>query len=334
MAEDTLTLETQPDYSIADLEAMVRGETPKPVEPAAKEPLATEIKVAPADTEEAKAKAEAPESDAVSETDDKQTPEQKANKKLERRFSSFSKQIKAATDRADALAAELEKAKAAPSPAKTPAVETKSATSEGRPTPPNMVDEDNFTGTFDELKAAKKQYEADKDKYYEDLSDWKVAQAISKKDAEAQQSIAQAKQNEVHGKWVDRVKTAIGVDPETADAVEEIGPVVTKAGISDVFKLSEVGPEMLLALYHDPNEAARIISLGNPILMAKELGKLETSLLARQPKPTETASRTNANLPKPVTTVGGKSAPVASIDLNTADQETFNREWKKSLARA
>lgn len=329
---DTLTLETQPDYSIEDLAAMVKGEAPKTVEkPAEAKPA--EEKVTSADTEEAKAKPEVPESDAVSETDDKQTPEQKANKKLERRFSSLSKKIEAANARADALAKELEQAKAAPSPAKTPAAETKAASAEGRPAPPTPPDEDTFTGTFDELKVAKKAYDAAKDKYYEDLSDWKVAQAISKRDTEAKQSVEQAQRNEVHKNWEARVVKAMAVDPETKDAIDELGPVVSAAGISDIFKHSEVGPEMLLALYHDPDEAARIVSLGSPILMAKELGKLETSLLARQAKPTESASNGQKPLPKPVATVGGKSAPVVAIDLNTADQDTFNREWKKGLTR-
>jgi hypothetical protein len=156
---------------------------------------------------------------------------------------------------------------------------------------------------------------------------------LKARDAESKQVTERQRQSEINAAWEKRAIKLMDSDPELQDAIDEIGPVAGAAGVSDLFKQSEVGPEMLLHLHRNPEEAQRIVKLGSAVLIAKELGKLEDRLIAAKAPPKATpVTKPQINLPKPVSTVGGSSSPEV-VDLDNASLSDFKAQWRKGLGR-
>lgn len=303
--------------SIADLRKMFDGsETETPAaEPAVAAPK-PESSVTPLAEKTGEGKSE-----TAAESDPAQQPEPKTEKPAEsaidKRFSKLAKQRDEARQQAEDLRRELEALKAQPGPAES-AAELKPIE---KPMPP---DADTWTGTWAELEKAKLEYS-------EKLADWKVEQALAKRDQAEQQRRQEAEQKVLHGKWEERLQTAMASDPDFMDAVQTVGPVVTRMGVAELIKQSEVGTQLVQKLNaNDQAELRRIAALTSPLAIAREIGKLESQLTAPpvlQPKPV------SPPLPKPPAAVDGGSAP-APIDLDKCDQRTFNREVKRLLGEA
>jgi hypothetical protein len=150
------------------------------------------------------------------------------------------------------------------------------------------------------------------EEYVEALTDWKVeqkAQAIATERAEAKRTEAA---KVADAAWNERAHKA-AADPERGGAfdaaVKEIGPFLTQAGCADLIKQSEVGPEILVYLHEHPDETMAIAKSGNPVLVARAIGKIEAKLTpGAVVKTPETKTVTKAS--KPVTELSGKQAAV------------------------
>lgn len=332
LTEENKEVTGSDDYSVDQLRSMIfegkdagaPAEQPKPDAT----PISAPSEATPAEGNEPQAEAVPKETAPESDTGDlpKGEQEDKKQSKIDRRLATLTRRNKEAEEANAELRRKLEDIEAklnSPGPTKT-AEPAKATETPGKPVP---VDEDNFDGTYEELKAAKA-------KYVDDMVQWGVADALARRDAEAAAKVQQAKVAEVTSAWESRAKKATEADPEVADAIATLGPVVSQAGLADLFKLSEVGPQMLLHLYQNPDEAARIVSLGHPALMAKELGKLESQLLPKPSSSTNTAKGVKS-LPTPIETVGGKSAVSSGFDFNSdkADMSSFSDNWLKATRR-
>jgi hypothetical protein len=135
---------------------------------------------------------------------------------------------------------------------------------DGKPVPP---DPKTWTGTWEELEAAKL-------KYIEELTDWKAGKADRDRAAAAQQG----KLTELQAAYKTRAEAALADDPEYADAQEIIGKFVTAKGVSELILESEVGPEIVMHLYRLPNAEAQRVAALSPLALAREITRLEAKL--------------------------------------------------------
>jgi hypothetical protein len=312
MEPKTPAAEIPADPSIADLRTMLAAED-APETPASP---ATETVTPPG---EKTAQGE-PEPVAASETAVPETHEEKPGESaIDRRFSKLAKQRDDARQEAERLRRELEAARTAPpGPAIPPVLEAaKPAAAPEKPKPPDPT---TWTGTWEELEAAKLEY-------IDKLTDWKVAERERQAQAQQQQTAAQA----LHATWEGRAQEFAKQHPDFVDAVESVGPLATRAGVADLFKQSTVGPAMLLELHQHPEEVQRLSKLPTQAALVYELGKLEARLSTAPPKP-ETQAAT-AKLPKPPAAVGTAGTP-AGVDLEKCDFRTFKREAAKLISGA
>lgn len=277
---------------------------------AAPESAATPEPVVP----EAEAKVEPEKTEAESGTVDTKEPEHKSESSIDKRFRKLASQRDEARQRAEKAERELAAKSTPPGPAAQPVTEAQPATATTKPAPP---DPSKWTGTWEELEAAKLDY-------VEKLTDWKAGERERKAATERQQAEART----LHTTWEAKSK-AFGEDnPDFEDAIANIGPLVTRAGVADLIKESDVGPEMVLYLHTHPSEVTRMGACKTQAALARELGKLEAQLSAPV---SNTTAPAKAKLPKPPTSVGAGSP--ASIDLDKCDMRSFKREVGKLCSR-
>jgi hypothetical protein len=200
----------------------------------------------------------------------------------------------------------VEAAAAAAEPAAKPA---------GRPAPPDIA---NWTGTWEELEQAKLEYS-------ERLTDWKLEQAHQAGATEAKRSQQLESQKAINAKW--EATAAASTHPDFQDAIASVGPFITEAGVADLIKGSDVGGEILMYMHEHQDETLAMARLGNPVAIAREIGKLEARLTPPKTKPAAAAQP----LPKPPAAIDSATAPV-TVDLDKADMTTFKRAMGKILA--
>jgi len=161
------------------------------------------------------------------------------------------------------------------------------------------------------------EYEAAKDKYVEDLSDYKVKVAIQEDRAqraeEAKKQQQEAEGKTVAEKWNKQVEAAGKKHSDWDDLVGPIKDLVGKdprfaAGASFLLD-SEVGAEILYHLGNNPDQAAEIAAM-SPIRQVAALARIEDSLT----KPAEIALKAPPG-PKKVT-----EAPPPPSELNGRNQ--------------
>jgi hypothetical protein len=278
-------------------------------EPASVETEITETPVAPEG--EKTAPVAEPEMQPASEAA-VEKPEEKHESAIDKRFRKLAAQRDEARQEAEKLKREL--ASKTPGPAAAPAAEAPpAAAASTKPAPP---DPSKWTGTWEELEAAKLDY-------IDKLTDYKADQRDRAKQTEQLQVQAKA----LHSTWEAKSKTFAESNPEFEDAIGSIGPLVTRAGVADLIKESPVGPELVLYLYQHPEETARMGNCKTQVALARELGKLEAQLSTPVSQtPTPAAKKP---LPKPPASVGGGSP--ATVDLEKCDMRTFKREVTKQL---
>jgi hypothetical protein len=281
-------------------------------EPASVEAQQTETPVAPEG--EKTAPVAEPETPPASETAPVTEPDKHGESAIDKRFRKLAQQRDEARQRAEK--AERELASKTPGPAATPAAEAQpAAATSTKPAPP---DPSKWTGTWEELEAAKLDY-------IDKLTDYKVGERERAKQTE--QLLAQAKT--LHTTWEAKSQTFAKDNPDFEDAIANIGPMVTRAGLADIVKESAVGPEMVLYLYQHPEEVARMGACKTQVALARELGKLEAQLSTPvTPTPTPAAKKP---LPKPPASVGGGQP--ATVDLDKCDMRSFRREVGKLCTR-
>jgi len=162
------------------------------------------------------------------------------------------------------------------------------------------------------------EYEAAKDKYVEDLSDYKVKVAIQEDRAQRAEE-AKKQQQESEGrtaaeKWNKQVESAGQKHSDWDDVVGPIKDLVGKdarfaAGASFLLD-SEVGAEILYHLGVNPDEAQSIAAM-SPIRQVAALTRIEDSLT----KPAESVKKMTPPGPKKVS-----ETPPPPSDLNGRNQ--------------
>lgn len=310
MPEETNNTPSTPaEPSIAELRTMLASEETPAAEPAAE---TTETPVAASDEKTVDG---VPKTQTVPETA-VEKPEDKHESSIDRRFRKLAAQRDEARQRAEKAERELAAKSTQPGPAAQPVTEAQPATATTKPAPP---DPSKWTGTWEELEQAKLDY-------VEKLTDWKAGERERKAATERQQAEART----LHTTWEAKSK-AFGEDnPDFEDAIANIGPLVTRAGVADLIKESDVGPEMVLYLHTHPSEVTRMGACKTQAALARELGKLEAQLSAPVSKDTP-APAAKKPLPKPPASVG--AGQPASVDLDKCDMRSFKREIGKLCSR-
>jgi hypothetical protein len=242
-------------------------------------------------------------------------PEEKHESAIDKRFRKLASQRDEARQRAEKAERELAAKSTPPGPAAQPVAEAQPATATTKPAPP---DPSKWTGTWEELEAAKLDY-------VEKLTDWKAGERERAQQTRERQAQAQT----LHSSWEQKSKAFAEDNADFEDAIQNIGPKVTQAGVADLIKESPVGPEMVLYLHQHPEEAARMGQCKTQVSLARELGKLEAQLSA--PVSNTTTPAAKARLPKPPTSVG--AGQPATVDLEKCDMRSFRREVGKLCSR-
>lgn len=223
---------------------------------------------------------------------------------------------------AERVRQELEEVKAKAAAPREPEV-----TALEKPEPPDASKHPEWS--YDDLEAAKLKYAAD-------LVDWKVAEAVRQYEAaqaeKVQKQQAQEREQTLSSQWETRAQTFLSKTPEFEEAVNEVGPFLTQAGVADLIKQSEVGPEIVMHLYQNPEVGEVIAKLGNPLAVAAAIGRLEKQLTPEPHKETSPSAPRKRALPPPPKSEGGGGTP-PEVDLNSCDMRTFKREAAKLLTR-
>lgn len=122
--------------------------------------------------------------------------------------------------------------------------------------------------------------------------------------------------------WEDKVSRA---DRKYDDFDEIVGELAPTNPVSIAIMQAENGEDIAYYLGTHLKEAQRISTL-DPLSQAREIGRLETKLLAEPPK-----AQTPSKAPAPITPVAGKMAPASDEPLDTDDINTW---MKKANAKS
>ena len=243
--------------------------------------------------------------------------------RAEKRFSKLTSRAKEAEASNAALRAEIAALRSPAAP-----VAAAPVAAAAKPTAPNA---NTWTGTWDELEAARTQYA-------EDLSEYKVNEVLRKRDEGVKQAEARKVVETIHEAWVRRLDDATEANEDMEAAVAEVGTIVSKMGIQDVIKESEVGPEIVLHYFKD-KDAMEKLSKMSMASAARAIGRVEAKLLeakeaeapASPAVPTTPAVATK-KLPTPAKLVGGAATgSVKEFDPKSASMDSFKTWARKNL---
>lgn len=137
------------------------------------------------------------------------------------------------------------------------------------------------------------------DAYAEALAERKAEELLAKRDAARQQSAVleayQDREEEARSKYDDFEEVAYNPKLPISDAMAQS------------IQSSDIGPEIAYHLGSNPKEAERISKLP-PLLQAKEIGKLEASLVATPP------TRRTSSAPAPIAPVTARTSGTPAYD--------------------
>lgn len=163
------------------------------------------------------------------------------------------------------------------------------------------------------------------DKYAEALAEQKARELIAKREqSRIQSEIVEAyheREEDARNKYDDFEQVAYNPNVRITDVMAQ------------TIQASEIGPDLAYFLGSNPKEADRISRL-QPILQAKEIGKLEAKLASEPPKATKTT-----NAPAPIAPVTARSTN-QSYDTtdprsikNMSTSEWIEAERKRQMAK-
>jgi hypothetical protein len=294
--------------SFQDLRAALTADpTPTPVTPVVEAP---EVVVPPV--------VETTETPATEETPVPVVTEPLVDKKP-KRFSQLTRELQDARQQAADLASRLAAVQATPAIPATPAAPVIEPLA-GKPTPP---DAGTFTGTWAELETARAEYT-------EKLVLWSVQNDRHQRETEKAKAETAKRIETVNRTFQQQYDAAVDADEHAETAVKNVAPIIGKMGIADVVKESEVAMEIILALDADPKRLEKIqgMSLASA---AREIGRIEDSILAKRAAPVVPVK---AKLPNPPVVVGGAaSGSAASVDLEKLDMREFKAAARAQLKR-
>lgn len=257
------------------------------------------------------AKSDAAEADAEEhETDDADSESEKDQdgdaKDKPRKKGGFQRRIDKLNARNSAAQAEIEHWKsmalkgAGESKAETKVEEPKQVDTAGKPNP------DSF-----ETHA----------EYVEALTDWKIETRDKAAKEQAAKVRLETEQSNLMKAHSSRVKDFATKTEDFQDVLESVDDVPVSPTIRELLITSENGPELMYELAKNRAEYERINKLP-PLAAARELGKIESKLSAKEEPKQETKKITKA--PQPINPVGGKGGPAEkSIDDPNLSQKDY-----------
>ena len=243
----------------------------------------------------------------------------------------------AAEREAAELRKKLEENNQAPGKPAAAATADKPATAnftEPEPPPPK---EDDFDTLNDFLKAHAT--------HIKELSAWQYRkerfedrQRIQAEESERAQSEREKAAAEASAKWTERVVKYAEAKPQINEALSHVGPFLTQAGQADYIMQSEVGLEIVAYLHDHAEEAIKMAQTGDPIAIARGLGRIEAQILSSRTsqKPNPETLSPDTELPDPVAAVGGRATPSKGVDLSdeSISMEDFSREFRRQIEAA
>lgn len=151
--------------------------------------------------------------------------------------------------------------------------------------------------------------------YVEALSDYKTEQKLAEREAQQQRKQVESgyedRADEARAKYADYDEVAHGshvrITPEMAE----------------VIKASEVGPEVAYHLGKNPDEAARIARL-SPLVQAREIGKIEATLVPNAP-----VVKKSSSAPEPIRPLGSRSTVPTVSTSDPRSTKLSDSDWIK-----
>jgi hypothetical protein len=225
--------------------------------------------------------------------------------------------------------AEEAKREAAELKAKLEQQATGKPASEDKPSPEKPIVQ--FTGESAPVKPVQDSFETieeyldARDKYILDL------QAYTQR-----KQTVDAKNQEISDKWNERVAEHAAVKPEISESLKNVGPWLDKAGQGNFIMTSDVGLEIVQYLHDHAEEALSLAKSGDPLVVARALGRIEAELVSKSksntaPKQKPALSSGSEYLPEPVAVVGGKATPSGGVDLSS--DATSLSDWTREARR-
>ena len=166
-------------------------------------------------------------------------------------------------------------------------------------------------------------YEAAKDKYFEDLTDYKSKKAVENFKTESQK---QSQQQEVANGWAAQCAEA-EKDLTDFKAVAFSEDVPMTQAMMDAILTSDLGARIAYELGKNPAEAERISKL-NPVVAIREIGKIESRIAS-----TKSAAEEDEDKEPPAATTRAPRPPVpvrktTSADTGLRDDLPY-KEWER-----
>ena len=154
----------------------------------------------------------------------------------------------------------------------------------------------------------------DQEGYIEALAEWKAGQVISR-EREEQRIVTQ------QAAYTQREAVARTAHEDYDAVMADLSQVPLSPVMAQTILESEVGPQLAYYLATHPETAARLSTLG-PLVVARELGKLEGKLEVPVAEP-EIKARPRRTATAPITPVQGNTP--ANMDLETVELHEFVR---------
>ena len=151
--------------------------------------------------------------------------------------------------------------------------------------------------------------------YAEALSDYKADKKIAERDAEKYHTT-------IESAYQDRVEKVRDKYDDYDDVVKNPSLRITDE-MAEVIKASDLGPDLAYHLGSNPKEAARIAGL-HPLHQARELGKIEASLIANPP------AKKTTSAPDPITPVRRGSTNPAYDPTDPRSVKMDPKDWIKA----
>lgn len=236
-----------------------------------------------------------------------------------KRLGGWQRKIKRQQEQIDTLVETLRKVGGN---AQTAQVQTAQAQEAKAPIKPKAAD---FTGAD-----AWEKYEEAKDKYFEDLADFKAKDAVKQYRNESQQRSEQEKVVNGFAQQCAEAKTEL-TDFE-AVAFSEDTPM--SDAMRDAIVTSDFGALIAYELGKNPDEAERIAKL-NPIVAIREIGKIESRIADKKAAATKEADEPEAattRAPRPPSPVR-RTTSVSQDPEDKDDYKTWLKKREAQLAR-
>ena len=149
--------------------------------------------------------------------------------------------------------------------------------------------------------------------YAEALSEWKVTEALNKRDQVTRQAQLESERAKVAEGWKEKVNETIKEITDWADIVGS-SDVAVSDQVRDAIIESDIGPKILYHLAENPDLAEKINNMTVQSAI-KEIGKIEAKLDTKQEVEKEVEV---SKAPKPISPLKGKTS---AAELITSDGE-------------